>query len=454
MAERFGSHMRLKKFALRGMIILAAVVALCVLFSGTIRTLTTAKVRYAAVKNGKFENVVELTGSVAFPEEEEIILKIPEGLSLTVTRIPVSAGQRVSTGDRLLVAVVTDAEKNLATLQQEYDTARNTLDAWKRKNGDMRVTRNETLWMEAYEETRKAEAKEREARLELMAMLELSDPAALTDEALQESGILDSEKGSEWKLAKENLDIAKAKKSSLDRYAVAEDVWTVLQQKTDAEKKMQDAEDQMMKIKLLEKQAQNITATHKGYIVSVEVEKNAVLTGEALLMTVTPKDKEPVLRAELPDTKQAVAKGSVLSIPTEYWGRLETKVIATGVSESGRPYVDAEITDDITWALGSVSTMLKNEKIKMRLTTKAKEATCLIAASAVRGSGDGRYVYVGETETSPLGDARIVVRKREVNVLGESGKWVSVSEDLTYDKVLYMEDRVINENDTVMLYEE
>ena len=77
--------MRLKKFALRGMIILAAVVALCVLFSGTIRTLTTAKVRYAAVKNGKFENVVELTGSVAFPEEEEIILKIPEGLSLTVT---------------------------------------------------------------------------------------------------------------------------------------------------------------------------------------------------------------------------------------------------------------------------------------------------------------------------------------------------------------------------------
>ena len=151
MAERFGSHMRLKKFALRGMIILAAVVALCVLFSGTIRTLTTAKVRYAPVKNGKFENVVELTGSVAFPEEEEIILKIPEGLSLTVQRIPVSAGQKLYAGDRLLVATVTDAEKNLASLQQEYDTARNTLDAWKRKNGDLRVTRNEALWMEAYE---------------------------------------------------------------------------------------------------------------------------------------------------------------------------------------------------------------------------------------------------------------------------------------------------------------
>ena len=62
--------MKLKKFALRGMIILAVVIALCVLFSGTIRSLTTAKVKQATVKNGKFENVVELTAQVAFPEKE------------------------------------------------------------------------------------------------------------------------------------------------------------------------------------------------------------------------------------------------------------------------------------------------------------------------------------------------------------------------------------------------
>ncbi len=43
--------MTLKKFALRGMIVLAAVIALCVLFSGTFRTLTTAKTQITHSKN-------------------------------------------------------------------------------------------------------------------------------------------------------------------------------------------------------------------------------------------------------------------------------------------------------------------------------------------------------------------------------------------------------------------
>ena len=44
--------MQMKKFALRGMVAVAVAVALCVLFSGTIRTLTTPMVRYAQTKNG------------------------------------------------------------------------------------------------------------------------------------------------------------------------------------------------------------------------------------------------------------------------------------------------------------------------------------------------------------------------------------------------------------------
>ena len=58
--------MTLKKFALRGMIVLAAVIALCVLFSGTFRSLTTAKVTKADVKNGKLETATVLMGKVVF----------------------------------------------------------------------------------------------------------------------------------------------------------------------------------------------------------------------------------------------------------------------------------------------------------------------------------------------------------------------------------------------------
>ena len=77
--------MRFRKFALRGIIILAVVIALCVLFSGTIRSLTTPKVRFAPVKQGKFESVTELSGKVVFPEVEEIVLNVPEDATLTVS---------------------------------------------------------------------------------------------------------------------------------------------------------------------------------------------------------------------------------------------------------------------------------------------------------------------------------------------------------------------------------
>ena len=46
------------------------------------------------------------------------------------------------------------------------------------------------------------------------------------------------------------------------------------------------------------------------------------------------------------------------------------------------------------------------------------------------------------------------MRKYDVTVLAESASTVSVAEDLSYSKVLYMEDRVISEGGTVMLYEE
>ena len=138
---------------------------------------------------------------------------------------------------------------------------------------------------------------------------------------------------------------------------------------------------------------------------------------------------------------------------SNHGGRVETRVINTGLDENGHPFADAEITEDVTWALGQVSAILKDE-IKMRLTTRAQESTCLVPASAVRGGGEGRYVYIGEQERSAFAGNRIVVRKMDVTVLAESASTVSIAEDLSYSKVLYMEDRVISEGGTVMLYEE
>jgi len=61
-------------------------------------------------------------------------------------------------------------------------------------------------------------------------------------------------------------------------------------------------------------------------------------------------------------------------------------------------------------------------------------------------------VYVGKTENSTFGGNRMTVEKMNVTVLAESGSTVSVAEDLTSRKVLYMEDRTLTEDGAVMEY--
>ena len=119
--------MKMKKFALRGLLILAIVVALCMFFSGTVRTLTTPKVRFAQAKNGKFEQEIELKGKVVFPETEEIRVQVPRDLSLTIGQVKVAAGDKVKAGAVLMNAHVTDEEKNLEALQKEYENAQKEL---------------------------------------------------------------------------------------------------------------------------------------------------------------------------------------------------------------------------------------------------------------------------------------------------------------------------------------
>ena len=446
--------MRLKKFALRGFLVLAVGIALCILFSGTIRTLTTPKVRFAPVKMGQFEQVTELSGKVVFPEKEEIAVSVPEGLTLTVTRVFAEPGKRLKKRDKLLSAVVTDAEKTLASLQTQADTSRETLASWERKNGSIRLSRNEQRWVDAWQKARDAEKTERAARLDLLTELEAlglkTVPEALPENADEKT----AEAWKTWQEAKQAMDQACQDQADLDRYAVEDSVWTLMKQKQEEERKLADTEDQIMQIMLLSRRVETITAPHSGYVVSVEVEKDATVSGDRVLVYITPEGVSPVIRAELQDAKMSVQKGTVLSVDSESWGTVETKVTDTGVTETGHPYADAEISEDVIYGLGDVKTLIGKDEIRLKMTSRAKESTCLVPASAVRGSGDGRYVYIGETENSALAGTRIVVQKMDVTVLAENASVVSVSEDLARSKVIYMEDRMISEGGTVMLYEE
>lgn len=62
--------------AIKGLVALAAVVALCMFFSGTIKTISTAKVRLVTAKQGKLEEEIKLSGNLTFTQTEEVKLAL------------------------------------------------------------------------------------------------------------------------------------------------------------------------------------------------------------------------------------------------------------------------------------------------------------------------------------------------------------------------------------------
>ena len=109
--------MNLRKFAMRGLIALAVVVALCMFFSGTIKTITTAKVRLTQATSGRLEEEVDLNGKLTFPQVERVGYALEDGQTLTITRVNVRAGYEVKAGDVVVEARVAGYEEALAEQQ-------------------------------------------------------------------------------------------------------------------------------------------------------------------------------------------------------------------------------------------------------------------------------------------------------------------------------------------------
>ena len=441
----------MKKIAVRAMITLAVVVALCMFFSGTIRTITTAKVRFTAARQGKFEMTNELTGKVTFKETEELKLSVPEGTSLSVKSVFVKPGASVKAGDRLIGAAVVDYEKTIASLQSDYDTAQATLRNLLRKNGEARLTKGEQAWMEAYYAAQEASQKKRDTRVEVQALLALEN-LQLTDGELPEEASEELTAAFQAQ-AQAEADSAAADEAleKLNRYAIADDTWDYLTQRRDCEAKMAQSEADITALKLLSLEVSEVRAAHAGYVTEVLVEKGGSIDSTTVILKMTPEDSAPVIRADISDVKQTVAAGSVVTMDSQRWGRLDTAVVDTGVKADGTRYADVTITEDMLSANGGLNGLMQND-VTLRLTTRAQEATCLVSPAAVRGSGDDRYVFVALKESSTFGGTQMKVQKVSVTVLGESDSAVSVSEDLTRQQIIYMEDRAVNEGDSVMEY--
>ena len=113
-----------------------------------------------------------------------------------------------------------------------------------------------------------------------------------------------------------------------------------------------------------------------------------------------------------------------------------------------------ELTRDLVEATVEPMRKAMSDGVEVSITYKAKKATTLLPASAVRNEGENSdYVYlIQRSYGGLLTSSSMKVVKTSVRVLERGEKLVSIEDDLSYQQVADKEDRELTDNQTVMEY--
>lgn len=442
--------MNLKKFAVRGLIILAVVVALCMFLSGTIRTITTPKVRLTAAKNGKLEEQYPVTARLAYTGTVKIMPTVPSGQSVTVTKVNVREGYTVKEGDVLFTAQVADYETNMTQYQEAYNKASADLLDLEKKSSGIRIRKTDQAYADAYYGLRDAQEENLTAKIDLNTLLN-AQKLTLPDEGYPDgadealTAAIDRFRASETALSEAQTAFQKA-----SRYSVSDDVWNYIEQTRTLQETMTENQDKMEELSQLNYTIAQVTAPHDGYVVSVNVKAGDAYDSTSAAIELSAEDQSPVLRADVSSVKRTITKGAAATVDVGDQ-QIDGKVASVEVGEDGAKYAVINLTKEMIKAAGSVYS-LTGKDVSVTLTYRAKESTTLLPLSAVHGSDQDRYVYVVNRQSSTFGADKMTVQKMSVTVLAEVKGVVSIQEDLSYSTIAYMEDRALNDGDTVMEY--
>ena len=444
----------MKKMAIKGLVALAAVVALCMFFSGTIKTISTAKVKLVTAKQGKLEEEIKLSGDLTFTKTEDVKLALTSDQSVTIKRVRVAKGRKVAAGDVLFEAEVTGYDKEMESLRSEYDAAQKELMELERKNGDVRLKRTEEIWVEAYDALARSKDDLMNAQTQLEVAARLAGvtltggrlPEGETDETL-----LEAQKAVD--AAQAAQDEAQKKFNSANRLGISENIISYITQSRTLNEKLTETQAKITALDVLAQQAKQVTAPHDGYIVEINVKAGDSYDGKTAAIVISAEDGDTVLRADTSKIEKKIDKGTQVTVKRDNDKTLSKKVTDSGVDEEGKRYIDVKLTDKDISNLGGGSALL-SAAVEMTASYRASTSTTLLPASAVRGSGDSRYVYVVNEESNALGQRVLKVSKQDVKVLSEVGSTVSIQDDLSRQRVAYMEDRAIGDGSEVMVYGE
>ena len=444
----------MKKFAIKGLIILGIVVLLCIFLSGPLRTITTAKVRIARARTGRFENEITLTGSLQWPDTINLSVEgMTEEDMLVIRNMPVSAGSYVKEGDLIAECVVSNYDSRLKAMQESYSAKEKEYLEQERKNGSMFLTDQQEQWYAAYlrlnETSNNTQLLRQDLRLAAWrAGITLGEDDSLP-EGCEDETMLDLRK----KLTAAEEEQAAAGKA-FDRMKllnISEDVISYLDKKTELKEEMDALTEDMTALRILSERCSSIRAPHTGYITATEMKAGDQIGMDTILLTMTAPDTDPVIRLEADDNKTVIAVGSPVTLSNGEQS-VDSVICGQGVSVGGNLYADASVSKSILAALGGAAALTEEKSVTAKLSYQSENVSTLIPITALRGNNGNYYIYVANSIVDTLGAERFTIEKKNVTVLEMNDTVASISESLKNDTVVYLEDRQLSDGCEVMMY--
>lgn len=454
--------MKLKRFALRGLIILAVVVALCMFFARTVQTITTPKVRLLSPGKGRLEQEIKLTAQAYFPETEDIILDEAKKSAVTVAKVYVKPGHYVEAGDVIFTSAMPTYEEDMKKLKEEYAAKAQELAELDITN---RKLSKESRQNELYEDMMAAQDAMAEQMYEARKAALGADITLIGDVG-------------EWKKqlaavkdvpreVTSAVNRAVAAKATYDEarsafFAIFEDrkmrvsteVFNYIKDRNKLIEAMQQLADDMLALDARVAQLAEVRAPRSGWISSVNVTAGESYDGSKAAYVLSAEESLPVLRASLTGVERKIADGTNVTVGDGDSRTERTKVASTMTDATGAKWLLITMPESMAKPGGSaVRQVVSNEGVQVSITYRAKQSTTLLPASAVRSDGDSSYVFlVQQNYGGFLSGSGMKLVKTSVTVIERNDKQVSIGEDLGYQQIAYQEDRALSDGMTVMEY--
>lgn len=473
-----------RKKAIKALIWLMVVLAVCMFFARTLQTITTAKVEKIKAVRAKMEDHIKLDGKVHFEKGEDVVIKEAKGMGAGVEKVLAKEGYFVKKGDLMVTLSSQEFEGKMEALQTEHQKAAHE---WSEETAKTIRLPQVSYHNELHQKMLEASDAYFEKRAEA---LRLAHRFGVTlPEDIQAWGetpdtiLRRVPKGQPDTVTPDPIPtpmppvaedkypgLGEAVKAAHDAYVAQQQSMKTLYNlymgiggtrigiatfesiaKRDAKvEEMKKIEEKMFALSEKNEAMQNVYAPHDGYVTKMDIKVGDSYDGLKPLFVISKEGDAPSLRADVTDIKKTLKKGMKAKVEG-----LQKDVQITDVllDTDKRRYAVISLTEKQVTELGGLNQLMTKE-VPMTLVYKSDKTTTLIPASALRTDDGGKhFVYVIENSWGGmLGNNQLKVKKVPVTVLEKSDKMVSLSDDLSYAEIADHEDRTIKDGLQVMEY--